>query len=108
VNHPVPASALEALEALGNWPNPATVLLHAERALEALQRAEEQVEELQELCRPASDDPTQPGPVGSAAVLQHIRKARSVTSGWADIAAAVVGMYRTKSPSRDGGSTQIV
>lgn len=101
-----PSSGAETSRA---WPNPATVLQHAERALEALQRAEEQVLALQELCRPASDDPADPGPVGSSGVLKHIRQARRVTSGWADVAARGVqhALSTTPAASEDTGSAPI-
>jgi len=83
----VPSSVAEALQ---GWPNPATVLAHAERALEGLQRAEEQVEELRALCSPASEDPADPGPVGSAGVLENLGRARQKILAWADTAAAAV------------------
>lgn len=82
-----PSSVAEALQ---GWPNPATVLAHADRALEGLQRAEEQVEELRALCSPASEDPADPGPVGSAGVLENLGRARQKILAWADTAAAAV------------------
>ena len=89
-----------------DWPNPATVLERAERALMALHRAEEDVLALRELCRPASEDPADPGPVGSAAVLERIRKSQAKVRWWADIAARDVqhALSTTPAASRDGGS----
>lgn len=84
------------------WPNPATVLKHADRALEALQRAEEEVRALLELCRPASDAPANPGPVGSASVLRHIWDARRFASGWAATAAAAVQHELSPTPAASG------
>ena len=99
---------VSAPESPHDWPNPATVLEHAERALEALQRAEEEVLALQELCRQASDNPRDPGPVGTAVVLAGLQHIRPKVHRWADTAAGAVqqALSTTPATSGDKGSAQ--